>query len=143
MYVGKCRMCNGAKLYKFLDLGRTPPADQFLFSAQLSEKEQVYPLEVVICDDCGLVQLNYVVPPEVLYCNEYPYESSTTSSGRRHWKEFAETTKRMLKLGAEDLIVDVGSNVGVLLQMFKKSRRSRPRRRSGSEHRCDSQPQWY
>ena len=74
MYVDKCRMCDGAKLHKFLDLGRTPPADQFLFSAQLSEKEQVYPLEVVICDDCGLVQLNFVVPPEVLYCNEYPYE---------------------------------------------------------------------
>ena len=118
MYVGKCRMCNCAKLKNCLILvGHHPPT---IFSAQLSEKEQVYPLEVVICDDCGLVQLNYVVPPgRSCTCNEYPYESFTTSSGRRHWKEFAETTKRMLKFGAEDLIVDVGSNVGVLLQMFK------------------------
>jgi SAM-dependent methyltransferase len=73
----------------------------------------------VVCDDCGLVQLNYVVPPEILYCNDYPYESSTTSAGRRHWGEFAETTKNMLVLGASDLVIDIGSNVGVLLQMFK------------------------
>jgi SAM-dependent methyltransferase len=112
-------MCYGGKLHKFLDLGAMPPADQFLSPDQLSKKQECFPLEVVICDDCGLVQLNYVVPPEILYCNDYPYESSTTAAGRRHWREFAETTKAMLELGANDLVVDVGSNVGVLLQMFK------------------------
>ena len=112
-------MCRGTRLYKFLDLGRTPPADQFLFEEQLGQKEELFPLEVVLCDDCGLVQLNYEVPPEILYCNDYPYESSTTSAGRRHWREFAETTTNMLGLGATDLVLDIGSNVGVLLQMFK------------------------
>jgi SAM-dependent methyltransferase len=120
MYISKCRMCDGAKLHKFLDLGKTPPADQFLFETQLPNIEDVFPLEVVVCDDCGLVQLNYVVPPEILYCNEYPYESSTTFAGRRHWSEFAETTKGMLGLGVSDLVIDIGSNVGVLLQMFKE-----------------------
>ena len=119
MYVSTCRMCHGEKLHKFLDLGKTPPADQFIFETQLSNKEDVYPLEVVVCDDCGLVQLNYVVPPEILYCNDYPYEASTTSAGRSHWSEFAETTKAMMGLGASDLVIDIGSNVGYLLQMFK------------------------
>lgn len=119
MYVTNCRMCRGTRLHKFLDLGKTPPADQFLFERQLKEKEEFYPLGVVVCDDCGLVQLDYVVPPEILYCNDYPYESSTTSAGRRHWSEFAETVKHMMSLDGKDLVIDVGSNVGVLLQMFK------------------------
>jgi SAM-dependent methyltransferase len=112
-------MCRGARLHKFLDLGSTPPADQFLFERQLKDKEESYPLCVVVCDDCGLVQLDYVVPSEILYCNDYPYESSTTSAGRRHWSEFAETVKHMMGLDGKDLVIDVGSNVGVLLQMFK------------------------
>jgi SAM-dependent methyltransferase len=111
-------MCSGGRLHKFLELGKTPPADYFPYEHQLSVHEESFPLEVVICDDCGLAQLDYVVPPDLLYCNDYPYESSTTAAGRRHWNEFAETTTRMLQLGPDDLVIDVGSNVGVLLQMF-------------------------
>jgi SAM-dependent methyltransferase len=119
MFLTKCRMCWGGSLYKFLDLGETPPADQFLFAEQLAQPEPKYPLQVVLCDDCGLIQLNYEVPADVLYCKDYPYESSTTAAGRKHWNEFAETTVRTLSLKPDDLVVDVGSNVGVLLQMFK------------------------
>ena len=119
MFISKCRMCSGSSFYKFLDLGKTPPADQFLFAEQLKGPEESYPLEVVVCETCSLVQLNYVVPPEVLYCNDYPYKSSTTNAGRSHWNEFAETTVRLLALTNEDLVIDVGSNVGVLLQMFR------------------------
>ena len=61
MYISACGMCHGARLHKFLDLGRTPPADQFLFKEQLERKQESFPLEVVVCDDCGLVQLNYIV----------------------------------------------------------------------------------
>jgi SAM-dependent methyltransferase len=113
-------MCRSGALTRFLDLGDQPPADQFLFERQLSQPEPAYPLRVVVCADCGLSQLDYVVPPEILYCNDYPYESSTTAAGRRHWDEFAETVHRMRGLGGSDLVVDVGSNVGVLLQMFAK-----------------------
>jgi SAM-dependent methyltransferase len=113
-------MCQSGNLHKFLDLGKMPPADQFLFADQLAQPETAYPLEVAICDDCGLIQLTYQVPADILYCNNYPYESSTTLAGRAHWKEFAETTVGILNLGADDLVVDIGSNVGVLLQMFKE-----------------------
>ncbi|WP_247290263.1 MULTISPECIES: class I SAM-dependent methyltransferase [unclassified Bradyrhizobium] len=112
-------MCASERLALFLDLGEMPPADQFLHKHQLSEHRDAYPLQVAVCEDCGLIQLNYVVPPEILYCDDYPYESSTTSAGRRHWGEFARTTTRLLGLTKDDLVVDIGSNVGVLLQMFK------------------------
>jgi SAM-dependent methyltransferase len=119
MFVKCCRMCASERLAVFLDLGSTPPADQFLHKGQLAEPRDSYPLQVATCEDCGLIQLNYVVPPEILYCDDYPYESSTTAVGRRHWSEFARTSKLLLGLKSDDLVVDIGSNVGVLLQMFK------------------------
>lgn len=114
-----CRMCQSKNLFKFLDLGFTPPADQFQRKDQLNEPETYYPLETCVCDDCGLVQLSYVVSPEILYRNDYPYESSTTKAGREHWAEFAKRVVEFLELRKNELVVDIGSNVGVLLGAFK------------------------
>lgn len=116
-----CRMCGSSNLYKFLDLGFTPPADQFRRKDQIKEPDIYYPLDVHMCDDCGLVQLGYVVSPEVLYRNDYPYESSTTQTGHRHWEGFSKSVVNKFKLTQEDLVVDIGSNVGVLLSEFKKN----------------------
>jgi len=115
-----CRMCNSLDLYKFLDLGFTPPADQFKRPIQLLEQEIYYPLEACLCEECGLIQLNHVVSPEVLYRNDYPYESSTTKTGHKHWASFAKTVTDKFQLNNDDLVVDIGSNVGVLLDEFKK-----------------------
>lgn len=114
-----CRMCQSKNLYMFLDLGFTPPADQFRRKDQLKEPETHYPLEVYMCDDCGLAQLGHVVSPEVLYRMDYPYESSTTQTGREHWNAFAGAVVKRLNLGRDDLVVDIGSNVGVLLGAFR------------------------
>lgn len=116
-----CRMCKGGRLRRFLDLEFTPPADSFLRTEQLREPETYYPLEVVSCGDCGLAQLSYVVSPEVLYRHDYPYEASLTSTGRRHWEEFARNTCRAFGLSNKDLVVDIGSNVGVLLECFRNN----------------------
>lgn len=112
-------MCNSLELVQFLDLGFTPPADQFLRKEQLREPEIYYPLPVVMCSGCGLVQLSHVVSPEILYRHDYPYESSITRTGRNHWSEFANTTVKRLGLGPDDLVVDIGSNVGTLLEAFR------------------------
>jgi len=114
-----CRMCGSTELHRFLDLGFTPPADQFRRKDQLREPDVYYPLQVMVCDGCGLAQLSHVVSPEVLYRNDYPYESSTTRTGQAHWMEFATSATKRLGLGADDLAVDIGSNVGVLLGAFR------------------------
>ncbi len=114
-----CRMCKSSSLTNFLDLGFTPPADQFLRREQLREPETYFPLEVMLCNGCGLAQLNYVVSPEILYRRDYPYESSLTRTGRLHWNEFAQTVTQRFGLGSKDLVVDIGSNVGVLLEAFR------------------------
>jgi len=115
----KCRMCEGQSLFEFLDLGSTPPADEFKTEAQLREADVYYPLQVYMCDDCGLAQLGFVVSPEVLYRNDYPYESSTTEAGREHWARFARSVVAQLGVSASELVVDIGSNVGVLLEAFQ------------------------
>jgi SAM-dependent methyltransferase len=116
-----CRMCGNNNFYKFLDLGFSPPADQFRRKDQLREPDIYYPLEVMMCEDCGLAQLSHVVSPEILYRNDYPYESSTTRTGQVHWSEFASSVVKRFCLGQSDLVVDIGSNVGVLLSAFRSN----------------------
>ena len=114
-----CRMCNSTHLFDFLDLGFTPPADQFRRRDQLLQPVTHYPLIVCLCEDCGLVQLRYVVSPEILYRQDYPYEASTTRTGQKHFHAFAASVVEKYGLGETDLAVDIGSNVGVLLEGFK------------------------
>lgn len=112
-------MCNSKHLYRFLDLGFTPPADQFRRSEQLLESAIHYPLEVYMCEECGLTQLGYIVSPEILYRYDYPYESSITKAGRKHFRAFGASVVDEFGLGEQDLAIDIGSNVGVLLEGFK------------------------
>jgi hypothetical protein len=115
-----CRLCSSKQLNKFLDLGHTPPADQFLRAEQLTQPVVYYPLDVYMCADCHFVQLGHVVSPEVLYKYDYPYESSTTQAGTTHYHRFAESVAIAYGFGKGDLAVDIGSNVGVLLDGFRK-----------------------
>jgi len=114
-----CRMCRSENLYQFLDLGFMPPADEFLRQEQLRYPRAYYPLDVWMCRGCGLAQLGYVVSPEILYRHDYPYEASTTRTGREHFAKFAGEAVKRFGLGGSDLVIDVGSNVGVLLSNFK------------------------
>jgi SAM-dependent methyltransferase len=116
----KCRICKKDSFYKYLDLGQTPPADDFLVESRLDQSEIFYPLRVQMCNECGLHHLDYIVPPEILYQNEYPYESSTTKTGRDHFHGFAKHVKESYSLLEKSLVIDIGSNVGVLLEGFKK-----------------------
>ena len=113
-----CRICKSKNLRDYLNLGETPPADTFLVTAD-PEHQSYFPLEVCVCDDCGMSQLNYTVPPETLYQNDYPYESSTTKTGREHFHEMASEIVDNFEIERGGLVVDIGSNVGVLLQGFK------------------------
>jgi SAM-dependent methyltransferase len=117
--VTHCRMCDSNKLFEYLNLGHTPPADQFRKKEELDYPEIRYPLRVLLCKNCGLSQLSHVVDPRILYQYDYPYESSTTKTGKIHWNNFAQKVKERLDLKMGDLVVDIGSNVGTLLESFR------------------------
>jgi len=118
--VAVCRMCKSDTLLQYLDLGHTPPADQFRKNEELSLPEIKYPLRVLLCTTCGLSQLSHVVDPRVLYQYDYPYESATTATGRKHWQSFATAVCNRLGLKKGDLVIDVGSNDGTLLSFYKE-----------------------
>lgn len=115
-----CVLCGAARLTPFLDLGHTPLADGFLKPEHLEQPETYYPLTVQRCDECMHIQLAYFVSPEVMYCNDYPYESSVTQAGCRHFGAFAADLAERFKYPRQSFAVDIGSNVGVLLRGFQQ-----------------------
>src|SRR4030042_2437317 len=119
--ITNCRMCGSEKLYLFLDLGFMPPADGILSPEDINEPEIFFPLKVAQCLDCGLTQLTYATNPEILYGKKYLYESSITKTGKEHFHNMADSICRKFNLIKDSLVVDIGSNVGVLLEGFKKN----------------------
>lgn len=114
----KCRICDGSNLTKFLDLGIMPPANGFMQKSKLDSPEPMYPLVVDFCGDCGLVQLEDVVQKEVLF-RDYIYFSSVTDTIPQHFAQQAEeVTERFAS--KDSLVVEIGSNDGVLLKALKK-----------------------
>ena len=115
-----CRLCKSKNLFNFLNLGYHPPSDEFRDKKYLKQPTLYFPLEVCSCNKCGFKQLNYVVNPSHLYQNEYPYESSLTKVGQKHYLNFAKSVVSRFNLKKNDIVVDIGSNIGVLLEGFKK-----------------------
>lgn len=114
-----CRLCKSRKLEKVLDLGKTPLANSFLKKNQLKDKEFFFPLTVNFCTNCSQLQLSHVVTPEILF-RHYVWVSSTSPVTVAHFEEYASSVFSKLKLKSGDLVVEFGSNDGVLLKPFKK-----------------------
>lgn len=119
MKLKRCRICKNKKLEKILNLGEMPLANAFLDKNQLSQKEISYPLRVVWCKLCGLLQIDEIVPPEILFRN-YIYVSGTSEALRKHFEDLATEVVNNFKLNSESLVIDIGSNDGTLLKEFKK-----------------------
>ncbi|MDO8633694.1 MAG: class I SAM-dependent methyltransferase [archaeon] len=116
--VTECRTCKSAKIKEFLSLGSTPLANSLVAKSELEKPEEVFPLNVVFCPKCGLVQLGHVVKPEKMFTN-YLYLTSYSSTMVKHLGEFA---KEVAKISGykNGLVVDIGSNDGTFLASFKK-----------------------
>lgn len=113
-----CRVCGNSNLKPVISLGESPLANNLLSVNDLDKNERKYPLEMVYCDHCHLCQLSYIVPPEEMFSN-YLYVTSTTQSFRDHFKNFAENITTRFNLNERSLVVDIGSNDGLLLKGFR------------------------
>jgi len=112
-------MCKDSSLTLVLDLEFTPLSDNFLSEQELNQPETSYPLQMYLCDNCGLFQLGYVVPPELMYNENYIYESSVTKTLKDHFLKMAEDICKDYNIPQNSLAIDIGSNVGVLLSGFR------------------------
>ncbi len=113
-----CRVCGDRDLRRFLSLGPTPLANAFLRSPDQFAAEARYPLDVYFCETCSLVQLLDVISPEVLF-RDYIYVTGTSDTMAAHNTAYAATLVDLLRLTANDLVVEAGSNDGSLLACFR------------------------
>lgn len=99
-----------------LDLGKTPLANSYL--THPTDQEKWFPLRLLFCDGCALVQLSHVVNPDLLFRN-YAYRSSSSNTMPRHFTELAGFIRSNFLYSSKDLVVEIGSNDGTLLRAFK------------------------
>jgi len=115
----RCRSCGGASLELILSLGETPLANALLTAEQRSEPEARFPLDLVYCPDCALVQITETVPPEQLF-SHYLYLSSFSDTMLQSAEEVANRLTDRRHLGPASLVVELASNDGYLLQYYKR-----------------------
>jgi len=115
-----CRSCGGSTLEPLLSLGDVPLANSLLTADALAASEPVYPLEVVFCPACTLVQITETVPPEQLF-GEYLYFSSFSDTMLASAEAIAARLVRERTLSGESLVVEAASNDGYLLQFYQRA----------------------
>jgi SAM-dependent methyltransferase len=111
-------LISGEPVVKILDFGQHAYADTFIAESQLNLSEPVFPLQVCMNADSGMIQLAYISSAQERY-NLYPYSytSSNSQTARDHWDEFAVTVKGMVDV--KTLVVEIGSNDGYLINQFR------------------------
>jgi SAM-dependent methyltransferase len=113
-----CRACGGGELVEILAFGDMPLSDGLRTEAQLKEHEHQFPLTVVFCPACSLVQIRETVDPSILFGADYPYFSSFSDAWLRHCRENALELADARKLNASSLVVEIASNDGYLLRNY-------------------------
>jgi SAM-dependent methyltransferase len=114
----ECRSCKSAGAEPILSFGHTPLADALLTEDQLNSPEIKAPLDLVFCPDCALVQITETVPPEILFCRNYPYFSSVSKALLAHFAASAAEIIESRKLNGTSLVVEAASNDGYMLRNF-------------------------
>jgi hypothetical protein len=114
-----CQICHSVSFQNVVDLGFAAPCDSLLTPEQLRQPEISYPLRLVRCRDCGLVQIDHVVDPALLFHPEYPYRSGITETLRGNLHAIAAHVAGKVGVPRGALVVDIGSNDGTILEGFK------------------------
>ena len=115
----KCRHCHAPVTLPFVDLGSSPPSNAYLTPAQMQAPETVYPLRVLVCEQCWLVQTEDFAGFDDMFSAEYAYFSSFSSSWMQHATAYSEAMTKRFGLNADSCVVEVASNDGYLLRNFK------------------------
>ncbi|MES1156694.1 MAG: class I SAM-dependent methyltransferase [Alphaproteobacteria bacterium] len=113
-----CRLCGANVRLTLVDLGKSPLCETFLSSAQLDRMEPFYPLHVLVCESCWLVQLKEYVTPDGIFTDHYPYYSSFSTSWVEHARKYCEMITKRRGLTEKSLVVELACNDGYLLQHF-------------------------
>ena len=117
----KCRHCGSLLHLNFLDLGSAPPSNAYLTAAALQGPEVWFPLRLLVCESCWLVQTEDHAGREQLFDADYAYFSSFSSSWLAHAQQYVGAMRERFALGPASCVVEVAANDGYLLQYVQEA----------------------
>ena len=112
----KCRHCSKELSHTFIDLGSSPPSNSYLTEHTMKEPEKWYPLKVMVCDSCWLVQTEDFVGSAEMFSDDYAYFSSYSRTWLEHAHNYVENMTVRFNLDADSMVVEIAANDGYLLQ---------------------------
>jgi len=115
-----CRHCGTELRLPFIDLGTAPPSNAYLTREHLKAPEKWYPLRVLVCENCWLVQTEDYVGASELFTDDYAYFSSISTTWLDHARNYVAVMVDRLDLGRDSLVVEIGANDGYLLQYVRE-----------------------
>ena len=116
----KCRHCSSLLSLPLVDLGSAPPSNAYLTDAALKAPEKWFPLRVLVCETCWLVQTEDFAQADELFDSEYAYFSGFSSSWLAHAERYVESMVARFGLSSESHVVEVAANDGYLLQYVQQ-----------------------
>lgn len=118
----RCRFCEHTLTDVVVDLGMSPIANDYIDVEKKLAMEPFYPLQVYICNHCYLVQLPSTKQEHEIFTNEYAYFSSYSQSWLDHAKKYTHQMITGFDINSSQLVVELASNDGYLLQYFKEKK---------------------
>jgi len=116
----KCRHCQCQVTLPLVDLGSAPPSNAYLTHVTLRRPEKWFPLKVVICEACWLVQAEAYSRAAELFNDEYAYFSSFSTQWLKHAETYVQSMVQRFGLTSDSRVIEVASNDGYLLQYVKQ-----------------------
>lgn len=114
-----CGICGSPNPEMVMALPATPPCDEYVQQKYANDHQESYPLDLYFCENCGLLQLCYLVDPQSVYEN-YIYETSVSPALVQHFEQYADEVVSSIKPAAGQLVIDIGCNDGTLLNCFRR-----------------------
>jgi SAM-dependent methyltransferase len=111
-----CRHCGAPLTLTFIDLGSSPPSNAYLTARDLKRPERWFPLRVLVCSECGLVQTEDYAGAEEIFTDDYAYFSSYSKTWLDHCERYVAKVADRFHLGTQSLVVELAANDGYLLQ---------------------------
>jgi SAM-dependent methyltransferase len=115
----KCRHCQAELTIPLVDLVSAPPSNAYLTSETLHAPEKYFPLRVLVCNQCWLVQTEDYAGADELFSADYAYFSSFSTTWLKHAEQYVDDMAKRFGLDGSSLIVEVAANDGYLLQFAK------------------------
>ena len=119
----QCQNCNKTNLIEIYFFGYHPTVNDFKSNTDKDEITNYFPLDLYYCKSCELIQIGTQIESSIIFPKNYSYRSGTTNILKKNFKDLLNQINKFKLIKKNELIVDIGSNDGTLLENFKNNYR--------------------